>query len=339
MSAEWLTPRLISEDGTYTLQPLETSDEAYQIILGGEEEDDSLEYLLLENRQQLEFDVFLPVTGLAVYHIDNAAKGQEQRGYPGQSDEFGNSWPTNGLHYQVAMLQADGLYELEQGIDRGDATDLWQVGQELGPGMGGTIFPNTDRYQGGTVSETNIRITVLEPEGNVVKFQVTGLGGGSNIFEQNSQTLVPSVAPTVNASSPGVSNATAVSMAANTSSSEDNSTMSYEGDTATSNSSPVNSMLVTTTASPYPTIPPIVISSSSTSPVNPSVSSTAPTRAPGPLVGATTDLFSTHSKAVEVGPDGWTKLPPRNRSGAYREDLHSAVAVAFALMTSITLAI
>ena len=208
MDADWGAPTELTEDGIYTLQPLVTDGEAFRILLGTDEAGEKDEYLLLENRQRLLFDVDLYGTGLAIYQVDDAAPGQRNKGYPGQVDDMGNAWPENGNHYMVAMLQADGLYDLEQATDYGDRGDLWQPGQVLGPGSGGTVFPNTDRYQGGKIEETGITITILEPDNDLeVKFQVEGLrqsgGGGDNSgSEGDASTEIPTVAPIEETSSP-----------------------------------------------------------------------------------------------------------------------------------------
>ena len=176
VDADWGSPTEITEDGIYTLQPLVTTGEAYRILLGTDEKGEKDEYLLLENRQKLLFDIFMPGTGLAIYQVDDAAPGQRDKGYPGLLDENGIDFPENGNHYMVAMLQADGLYDLEQAKDYGDRGDLWTPGGVLGPGNGGTVHPNTDRYQNGEVVETGITITILEPENDLeVRFQVEGL--------------------------------------------------------------------------------------------------------------------------------------------------------------------
>ena len=55
------------------------------------------EYFLVENRQKILFDKFLPNSGLLIWHIDDAATDN-----------------TNEAHFKVALvLQADGKKDLE----------------------------------------------------------------------------------------------------------------------------------------------------------------------------------------------------------------------------------
>jgi immune inhibitor A len=64
------------------------------------------EYFLIENRQKILFDTYLPNSGLLIWHIDESAANN-----------------TNESHYKVALLQADGLREMELNHNRGDAGD------------------------------------------------------------------------------------------------------------------------------------------------------------------------------------------------------------------------
>jgi hypothetical protein len=66
------------------------------------------EYFLLEHRRRTGFDSELPGEGLLVWHVDDA---QEDN-----SDE---------QHHLVGLLQADGLRELEQDLNRGDGGDCY----------------------------------------------------------------------------------------------------------------------------------------------------------------------------------------------------------------------
>ena len=66
----------------------------------------------------------------------------------------GKAWPSNGAHYGVALVQADGLYDLEMNANLGDSTDMFQFGNGLQPShrVAQGPFPNTGSYQGGNYS-------------------------------------------------------------------------------------------------------------------------------------------------------------------------------------------
>lgn len=133
----WMNPTVIDSPGTYTLTQAETSASSYRINLGY-----SIgEYLLIENRQPVGSDRTMPQGGLTIFHIDESV-GYTTEGYLGQI-----GWPTNGNHYRVALLQADGAYDLERGADRGDRNDVYHAGgvSEINP----STTPSTNGYQGG----------------------------------------------------------------------------------------------------------------------------------------------------------------------------------------------
>lgn len=166
VSVGWVTPTVIEEDGTYQIAASHDSDAAYRIDTGFP----NGEYLLIENRQQNGFDSKLPHGGLAVWHIDENAN-QDVRGYPNQDE-----WPENGKHYKVALLSADGNYDLERGVNQGDVHDLWHAlsaNKELR--SGGNKFPNTDTYQDGVVNATGTRIYGFSASNNVMSFKVEGI--------------------------------------------------------------------------------------------------------------------------------------------------------------------
>eukprot|EP00804_Cyclotella_cryptica_P030545 CCRYP_014836-RA/>CCRYP_014836-RA protein AED:0.01 eAED:0.01 QI:321/1/1/1/1/1/3/1224/1098 len=166
-SVGWVEPTEIREDGTYEIEAASESDAAYRIDVGFPDG----EYLLIENRQPTGYDAKLPHGGIAIWHIDeNVTQGN--RGYPGQ-----DQWPQNGKHYRVALLSADGRYDLERGVNQGDAQDLWHatsINRELK--SGGDKYPNTDSYRDGVVTATGIRIYGFSPSKNVMTFRVEGLG-------------------------------------------------------------------------------------------------------------------------------------------------------------------
>lgn len=165
----WISPTVISASGQYSVAEAELNNEFYKITQGFP----SGEYLMIENRQNSGFDCTMPQGGLAIWHIDNQA-GFNTEGYPGQR---GRKFPENGKHYRVALLQADGNYDLERGNNRGDAGDVHHAGgvDAIGPGPGG--HPNTDTYQGGNVSSSGNTISNISASGSTMTFCLNGCGG------------------------------------------------------------------------------------------------------------------------------------------------------------------
>ncbi|KAL7426791.1 hypothetical protein ACHAXH_000458, partial [Discostella pseudostelligera] len=151
----WVNPTVISTSGSYSARKACEFPDIF-IIGNGVANFDTGEYLLIENRQPCKFDAIIPGPGLAIFHIDDSA-AFDSEGYPGQT-----GWPTNGNHYQVALLQADGNYNLEKGINRGDAYDLFSSATSSfisNSGIAnGLPYPNTKGYKGGNIRDTGISI-------------------------------------------------------------------------------------------------------------------------------------------------------------------------------------
>lgn len=161
----WISPVVLNISGYYTLEASFIKGRTYKVQEGYP----NGEYLLIENRQPYGFDTDLPQGGLAIWHIDELAS-YESQGFPGQA-----GWPNNGQHYLVALLQADGEYDLEHGKNTGDRGDLWHAEsklKKLGPSsaVGKGPFPNTDSYQGGVLRQTGIEIRDIGESGNIMSF-------------------------------------------------------------------------------------------------------------------------------------------------------------------------
>lgn len=82
-----------------------------------------VEYFLVENRQQTGRDASLPDAGLAIWHVDELGSNN-------------NEQMTPGSHYECSLEQADGRFDLEQGIGIGDNTDLFRAGGAASFGNG-----------------------------------------------------------------------------------------------------------------------------------------------------------------------------------------------------------
>jgi M6 family metalloprotease-like protein len=169
----WIdNPISITEKGDYTLKQSWQYPEVYKIEMGYAPN----EYLLIENRQPGSFDALLQYGGLAIWHIDENMYQyiNTLEGYPGQL-----GWPANNNHYAVALLQADGRYDLEQGINYGDYGDLFRYDYFFGvdflfpstdhPSLG--PFPNTDSYAQG-VARTNVFISGISTAGPQMTFSL-----------------------------------------------------------------------------------------------------------------------------------------------------------------------
>ncbi|WP_159478715.1 M6 family metalloprotease domain-containing protein [Dyadobacter sp. 3J3] len=114
------------------------------------------EYFLIENRQQEKFDKFLPGAGLLIWHIDESM--------------YDN---TDGVHYKVALMQADGLRQLEtKGPDGmpsyGDASDPY-------PGTSGNksftehSVPNSISYGG---VDSGVKVVDVTKTGKKIKCSI-----------------------------------------------------------------------------------------------------------------------------------------------------------------------
>ncbi len=154
----WMAATLLDTPGTYSLDQLETTPVAYRI----DKNFPPNEYLLVENRQPAGFETDIPHGGLVVFHIDDTA-GYNTQGYPGQE-----GWPLNGNHYRVAVLQADGDYDLEKGYNRGDSGDPYYSGGV--DALTSMTTPNTDAYQIGNAHPTDLELSQISIAGSAMSF-------------------------------------------------------------------------------------------------------------------------------------------------------------------------
>jgi len=157
----WISPFNLSQPGTYELNDIESNAEAFIISLPYADG----EYLLIENRQPILADRQMPDGGLLIWHIDEMANSENNfEGFYGQS-----LWPENGYHYMVAVLQADGEFDLEQGYgaDEGDifsgSTDILHNSY--------SSHPSSLGYQYGIVTPAGFVIqNVSKGDGGVMSF-------------------------------------------------------------------------------------------------------------------------------------------------------------------------
>jgi len=104
------------------------------------------EYFLVENRQKKGYDLELDGSGLLIWHVDEGVYGNDNQWYPGYTD-YG--------HYQVALEQADGWWELERNFDDGDGADPFP-GTTNRRNFTPCSVPNSDDYN---FADTYVEIT------------------------------------------------------------------------------------------------------------------------------------------------------------------------------------
>jgi M6 family metalloprotease-like protein len=149
----WLTPvQVTSSTLAKPIQQIETNPTVYQLLDNPrgvdwvfESNSGVGEYYLVENRQQVGFDVGLPGCGLLIWHID-------------ESVYFDNSANADQNHRLVDLKQADGLNSLDiPNGNRGDAGDPFP-GSSVNRTFNLTSNPNSNLYSGipSGVSVTNI---------------------------------------------------------------------------------------------------------------------------------------------------------------------------------------
>jgi hypothetical protein len=148
----WLDPIEITENGTYEATPSLTTEKVYKIS--------SLypsgEYLLIENRQPLKWDSELKGGGgIVIWSIDDTIDG---------NSAFGQ---------QVVVMQADGLFDLENKNNFGDKRDFWVAGCNSGNcELGPTGTQSTRSRRTGAL--TGLRLLNFSATGEQMFFSVEG---------------------------------------------------------------------------------------------------------------------------------------------------------------------
>jgi len=118
----WIDPIVIEDrEIIVNLNPTELKDgNVIKIVLNKEPE----EYLLIENRQRINFDSDLPKEGVLIYHIDESILNNCYAYSPFYETP-------NKSHYKVSIVQKDNFYELERGKNLGDEKDVFIEGDKF----------------------------------------------------------------------------------------------------------------------------------------------------------------------------------------------------------------
>ena len=153
----WSGPALVTADEQIYPEQAETAQSVYKIW---ESPFQSFRYFLVENREPVGFDRDLPGAGLLIYHVD------ESRTY----DLYTYSGPDNDDFRRklVDLEEADGSNDLDNGLNRSDAGDLF-------PGLSGNrtfdynSLPDSRDYEG---NPTGIAIRNISDPGTIMSADV-----------------------------------------------------------------------------------------------------------------------------------------------------------------------
>ena len=120
----------------------------------------TFEFFLFEHRRKIGYDFGLPMLsdGLLIAHIDNHVFFNNREWYPGM--------PDSTRHMIVAIEPADGLFEMEKGLDRGDSNDPFPGNTINNPNFTTTSLPSSNWY----LSPSNVSITDIRRTLDVISF-------------------------------------------------------------------------------------------------------------------------------------------------------------------------
>ena len=138
----WVSPTVLQNSGNYTLSWAVAHSQAYRVNTPVNNE-----YFLLENRQKTGFDAFLPGEGLAIWHINHAVSSN-----------------ANENLKLVDLEEADGLNNLDNEVNRGDAGDLYP-GSSVNRQFNNTSNPNSKNYNG---NNSHVVITGITEQSGIV---------------------------------------------------------------------------------------------------------------------------------------------------------------------------
>ena len=169
----WIEPIVITADmDNIVLKPVETDGDVYLLPIPGNWTS-SKEYYLLENRQKLKYDSYLPGEGLLIWHIDE--------------DVLNSNWNSNSVNQDeerkgVDLEEADGRDDLDSKTNQGDDEDPYTSGS-----FTKETYPNSKAYNG---SESGWKIYNIIPEGDNIKIDISFLSKPHAIADADYVTII-----------------------------------------------------------------------------------------------------------------------------------------------------
>lgn len=181
----WLAPTAVTCSTAVSLPAVETSPSGVYRLLDGSPSSGTGEYFLLENRQLTGFDAGLPGGGLLIWHVEETMADNDLECWPGPTTPPPICSSTR--HFKVALLQADNLWHLEKGTNRGDTGDPYP-GTSGRTTFDGSSTPNSNLYVGTasgasvtsiSSSASTMTATLAAPGDGTLSVLKTGTGAGS----------------------------------------------------------------------------------------------------------------------------------------------------------------
>ena len=154
----WEEPELIIDDVTnLVIEPVSEGGVAYKLPIPGNWSD-SKQYFLIENRQQINYDTYIPGEGLLIWHIDEEIMDSKWASNTVNNDED---------HKGMDLEEADGNDDLDNKANRGDAGDPYTSGS-----FSKDTYPNSLAYNG---SESGWKIENIELDGDNIIVDISFL--------------------------------------------------------------------------------------------------------------------------------------------------------------------
>jgi M6 family metalloprotease-like protein len=174
----WATTTTPADDQTMVLPPIERSSQVVNFWFQGEP---SPEHFLIENRQRLDFDEFLPSPGLIVTHVDESVIGAL----------LGSNRINAGFTPGLRIVEADGRGDLVSGADRGDPSDPYP-GSTHAAKLDDDTPGNTRTFAGAV---TNIGLSNFTPSGTDMSVHVQVRARGWSAIEDHTAGAFAPLAP------------------------------------------------------------------------------------------------------------------------------------------------
>jgi len=154
----WIDPIQITDDiSNLVMEPIEDGGNVYLLPIPGNWSG-SEEYFLIENRQQMKYDLHLPGEGLLIWHIDE--------------EVINSKWNSNSVnndeeHKGVDLEEADGEDDLDNNANRGDSGDTYNSGS-----FTKDTYPNSLAYND---TESGWKIENIETDGDNIIVDISFL--------------------------------------------------------------------------------------------------------------------------------------------------------------------